>query len=105
MRRLADAAFYLGLIALAAATALTLTGTYGRQVWAVRLTAMLWWPLVAAGIVLVVLSALPWRDGPEDRPPSPERAADGVARRSCGQTVAASNSARRCPRAIAIVST
>src|SRR5216117_695189 len=63
MRRLADAAFYLGLIALAAATALTLTGTYGRQVWAVRLTAMLWWPLVAAGIVLVVLSALPWLAG------------------------------------------
>ena len=53
MRRLADVAFYLGLLALAAAVVQPFAlPTYGR----------FWWPLVGAGIVLVALSTLPWLD-------------------------------------------
>ena len=51
MRRLADVAFYLGLVALAAAVA---------QPWALPRQGRFWWPLVGAGIVLVALSTLPW---------------------------------------------
>jgi ABC-type uncharacterized transport system involved in gliding motility auxiliary subunit len=51
MRRLTDAAFYLGLLCLAAAVA---------QQFALPAYGRFWWPLVIAGIVLVVLSALPW---------------------------------------------
>src|SRR5438132_11088850 len=54
VRRLADGAFYLGLIALAAAVA---------QPFALPAQGRLWWPLVGAGIVLVALSALPWLAG------------------------------------------
>src|SRR5919109_918108 len=50
MRRLADVAFYLGLVALAAAVA---------QPWALPRQGRFWWPLVGAGIVLVALSTLP----------------------------------------------
>ena len=51
MRRLADIAFYLGLAALAAAVI---------QPFALPTQGRFWRPLVATGIVLVVLSALPW---------------------------------------------
>ena len=51
MRRIADWAFYLGLIALAAAVI---------QPFALPAQGRLWWPLVGAGVVLVALSALPW---------------------------------------------
>ena len=51
MRRLTDWAFYLGLIALAAAVI---------QPFALPAQGRLWWPLVGAGVVLVALSALPW---------------------------------------------
>lgn len=51
MRRLADVAFYLGLVALAAAVA---------QPWVLPSQGRFWWPLVGAGIALVALSALPW---------------------------------------------
>jgi gliding motility-associatede transport system auxiliary component len=54
VRRLADGAFYLGLIALAAAVV---------QPFALPAQGRLWWPLVGAGIVLVALSALPWLAG------------------------------------------
>jgi ABC-type uncharacterized transport system involved in gliding motility auxiliary subunit len=50
MQRLSDWAFYIGLICLGAAVVQQLAlPAYGR----------FWWPLVAAGIVLVVISALP----------------------------------------------
>lgn len=58
MRRLADVAFYLGLLALAAAVA---------QPWALPAQGRFWWPLVGAGIVLVALSALPWLAGARHR--------------------------------------
>jgi len=58
MRRLADVAFYLGLLALAAAVA---------QPWALPTQGRFWWPLVGAGIVLVALSALPWLAGARHR--------------------------------------
>jgi len=51
VRRIADWAFYLGLIALAAAVI---------QPFALPAQGRLWWPLVGAGVVLVALSALPW---------------------------------------------
>src|ERR671923_198441 len=54
MRRLPDVAFYLGLLALAAAVA---------QPFALPTQGRFWWPLVGAGIVLVALSALPWLAG------------------------------------------
>jgi len=54
VRRLADVAFYLGLIALAAAVI---------QPFALPTQGRFWRPLVAAGIVLVVLSSLPWLAG------------------------------------------
>jgi len=54
MRRLADVAFYVGLIALAAAVI---------QPFALPSQGRFWRPLVVAGIVLVVLSALPWLAG------------------------------------------
>jgi ABC-type uncharacterized transport system involved in gliding motility auxiliary subunit len=50
MRRLTDWAFYLGLVALAAAV---------LQPFALPQQARLWWPLVIAGAVLIVVSALP----------------------------------------------
>ena len=50
MQRLSDWAFYIGLVCLGAAVVQQLAlPAYGR----------FWWPLVAAGIVLVVISALP----------------------------------------------
>jgi len=58
MRRLADVAFYLGLLALAAAVA---------QPWALPTQGRFWWPLVGAGIVLVALSTLPWLAGARHR--------------------------------------
>jgi ABC-type uncharacterized transport system involved in gliding motility auxiliary subunit len=54
VRRLADVAFYLGLIALAAAVI---------QPFALPNQGRFWRPLVATGIVLVVLSSLPWLAG------------------------------------------
>ena len=54
MRRLADVAFYLGLVALAAAVI---------QPFALPTQGRFWRPLVATGIVLVVLSSLPWLAG------------------------------------------
>src|SRR5690242_8391642 len=54
MRRVADVAFYLGLLALAAAVA---------QPFALPNQGRFWWPLVGAGIVLVALSTLPWLAG------------------------------------------
>ncbi len=51
MRRVADIAFYLGLLALAAAVA---------QPFALPNQGRFWWPLVGTGIVLVALSTLPW---------------------------------------------
>ena len=54
MRRLADVAFYLGLVALAAAVA---------QPFALPNQGRFWWPLVGTGIALVVLSTLPWLAG------------------------------------------
>ena len=59
MRRFADWAFYLGLTALAAAVVVRLVEAWGRQPWASRLAPAFSW-LVVAGVVLVVLSALPW---------------------------------------------
>ena len=50
MRRLTDWAFYLGLVALAAAV---------LQPFALPQQTRLWWPLVIAGAVLIVVSALP----------------------------------------------
>jgi gliding motility-associatede transport system auxiliary component len=60
MRRLTDWAFYLGLAALAGAVIVSLAAGMGGQAWAARLQPRLWWPLVIVGIVLVVISALPW---------------------------------------------
>lgn len=54
VRRLADVAFYLGLVALAAAVI---------QPFALPAQGRFWRPLVATGIVLVVLSSLPWLAG------------------------------------------
>ncbi len=54
MRRLADVAFYVGLIALAAAVI---------QPFALPNQGRFWRPLVATGVVLVVLSSLPWLAG------------------------------------------
>jgi gliding motility-associatede transport system auxiliary component len=54
VRRLADVAFYLGLVALAAAVI---------QPFALPTQGRFWRPLVATGIVLVVLSSLPWLAG------------------------------------------
>jgi ABC-type uncharacterized transport system involved in gliding motility auxiliary subunit len=54
LRRLADWAFYAGLLTLAAAVA---------QPFALPAQGRYWWPLVGAGVVLVALSALPWLDG------------------------------------------
>ena len=54
VRRLADVAFYLGLIALAAAVI---------QPFALPTQGRFWRPLVVAGVVLVVVSALPWLAG------------------------------------------
>jgi ABC-type uncharacterized transport system involved in gliding motility auxiliary subunit len=54
VRRLADVAFYLGLFALAAAVI---------QPFALPNQGRFWRPLVATGIVLVVLSSLPWLAG------------------------------------------
>jgi len=51
-------AFYLGLLALAAAVA---------QPWALPTQGRFWWPLVGAGIVLVALSTLPWLAGARHR--------------------------------------
>ena len=51
MRRVADVAFYLGLVALATAVA---------QPWALPTQGRFWWPLVGTGIVLVAMSTLPW---------------------------------------------
>jgi len=53
MQRLSDWAFYVGLLCLGAAVA---------QQFALPAYGRFWWPLVAAGIVLVVLSALPRLD-------------------------------------------
>jgi ABC-type uncharacterized transport system involved in gliding motility auxiliary subunit len=50
MRRLTDWAFYLGLVVLAAAV---------LQPFALPQQPRLWWPLVIAGAVLIVLSVLP----------------------------------------------
>jgi ABC-type uncharacterized transport system involved in gliding motility auxiliary subunit len=50
MQRLTDWAFYLGLVVLAAAV---------LQPFALPRQSRLWWPLVIAGAVLVVLSVLP----------------------------------------------
>ena len=50
MRRAADLAFYVGLVALAAAVA---------QPFALPAQTRLWWPLVGAGVVLILLSLLP----------------------------------------------
>jgi ABC-type uncharacterized transport system involved in gliding motility auxiliary subunit len=54
VRRLADVAFYLGLLALAAAVV---------QPFALPNQGRFWRPLVVAGIVLVVVSVLPWLAG------------------------------------------
>jgi ABC-type uncharacterized transport system involved in gliding motility auxiliary subunit len=54
VRRFADVAFYLGLFALAAAVI---------QPFALPNQGRFWRPLVATGIVLVVLSSLPWLAG------------------------------------------
>jgi hypothetical protein len=50
MQRVTDWAFYIGLVCLGAAVV---------QQFALPAYGRFWWPLVAAGIVLVVLSALP----------------------------------------------
>src|SRR5688572_17347633 len=50
MQRLTDWAFYVGLVCLGAAVV---------QQFALPAHGRFWWPLVVAGIVLVLLSALP----------------------------------------------
>jgi ABC-type uncharacterized transport system involved in gliding motility auxiliary subunit len=50
VKRVTDLAFYLGLVALAAAVA---------QPFVLPTQTRLWWPLVGAGVVLILLSLLP----------------------------------------------
>jgi ABC-type uncharacterized transport system involved in gliding motility auxiliary subunit len=58
MRRIADWAFYLGLAALAVAVI---------QPFALPNQGRFWWPLVIAGVVLVIVSAVPWLAGARNR--------------------------------------
>ena len=61
MHRLSEGAFWIGLVLLALAV---VQGFGARMGWTLigAQWAWLWWPLVIAGLVLVLLSLLPfWR--------------------------------------------
>ena len=58
MRRIADVAFYVGIVLLLGAVLQSLSGRWGWRVVGAEWN-WLWWPLVIGGLVLVLVSFLP----------------------------------------------